>query len=480
MAVAEEKKQAAREQLNNIIRAEKNELAKEYNISSKDIVAMVAKHDGKKTLDFVYRDRILGGDITLSSGMGHGRKEISPEYAQALKEQVEYKRRLSLDARDAYQKAGFTPEKDPEFGHGAKYNEVMADICKKNDERLRTDIGARIRQNVRTLRKNFKDLPKDKESKERQKALIKDAKSEWYAAADADYRAATVGVNTLSQQLDALYKNAHDEIENARAAGADEKDCKISDKTAQNIRDTSKKLAQMRQEQKAAFDMTEKGMSPIAKAVRSISEMLGEAARQAGETGRKGLARIADGVHDMVQKSKTRGKTAFRGMGEKVSQIGQSFNARCYAMDMAIIKEAEKHRQEIIDHYTSKNAERKAARKNLGRNIKTMFTGKNQGREVTVDDIKKAEMEKHLKAIDETIKYYKEDARECLEAYQKTAEKNVMELSELKGNRENAEMGQPGFLKSALNRARTQAEKANKDRIQMENEKPARTGADTR
>ena len=94
----------------------------------------------------------------------------------------------------------------------------------------------------------------------------------------------------------------------------------------------------MRQEQKAAFDKTEKGTSPIAKAARGISGMLGEAARQAGEAGRRGLARIADGVHDMVQKSKTRGKTAFRGMGEKISQIGQSFNAKCYAVDMAMIK----------------------------------------------------------------------------------------------------------------------------------------------
>lgn len=481
-----------------ILREEVKRLSEEYDIQMNDIRFANIDKD-IEAVDIVYSSP-SGDEITLSQMREGEIRPLKEEIKEQTDKEMAYEKELNEQLEKAYEKAGLKPEKsieekhrggkgfdeDRSYKNGAAYKKVCEEIRHEKDAWIAEHIDKiEEKQDIKNIKREFKELPKDKELKSIRKEQIKAVKNRKYEKIKGEIADADKNIEGLKSQLESLYAQARKEIVTARTLGAPEKECRMSLETAEQIKDRTMKLTTERTRKEKALD-TEKAMKSLRKRVwENIKDTGKRGLAVAGNAGRKAIACIADDAHDRNIKAHTRGAIAFRGMDARASQIGQEFNLKCYAADMQRVAELEKEKAKLIaqNRYPDmKKAEKKAARINIARNVKAFFKGKApEGREVTAKDVTQQEKESLIKQLDEDIKYYKDDARECLECVQKSAEKTATKIVEVTGARDSLQMGEKGYLDEALKTARQQATRANADRVKLDrSEKTVDTGEKVR
>ena len=472
MADIEAKNMAQTEKnIAKILKEEIRRLSEKYDIQPNDIRFANLDKD-LKAVDIVYSSP-SGSEITLSQMREGEIRPLKEEIKKQTDIEMQYEKELNSHLREAYEKAG--EKLDESNKNGTVYKSVCEAIRHEHDAYIEEKIGRdeyEIRQDVKNIKQNFKELPKDKGLKAIQKEQIKAVKNRQYEEIDKEIAGADKNIKDLEGQLEKLYQRARKEIVTARTLGAPEKQCTMSLETADMIKDRTMKLTKERARLEKALNAEKQAKSLKGRAWRWLKETAHNGKTVISDSGRKALAMIADEVHNRSAIARTKGVIAYQGMGAKVSQIGRGFNLRCYAADMQRVAELEKAKAKLIAQIKQpdmKKAEKKAARVNISRNIKAFFKGKApEGQEVTAKDIAKAERDRLIEELNEEIRYYKDDARDCLDIVQKNAEKTAESISRTTGARDFLQIGDKGYLDEALKTARQQAAKANAGRVQLD------------
>ena len=225
----------------------------------------------------------------------------------------------------------------------------------------------------------------------------------------------------LKKDLDELYGKLCNETSIARAQGMSEEDKEKIDKLGDDIRKTTLKLKEKQSIYRDRVKATAK------EAVSTKIKGLGNVFRHMGDkliqSGKNALAKMTDGMYKTNVKALTLGKSAYREASFNMTQVYRDWQHTNYSLERGQAKILDTMQKNFSKQYL-KNAERSAAARNIGRNIKTLFTGKKHEQVQARTTLTEPQM-KYIAAIQKTRDEILADAEGHLEKYNRSAENQI-------------------------------------------------------
>lgn len=277
-------------------------------------------------------------------------------------------------------------------------------------------------------------------------------KSEAEKLKDPDRKELKAEVQKLKKELDTLTDKAAHEISVMKAQGGDPIVAeKVSD-TVKRISDKTMDLA------KAQKELRCKTIEAVGNALTKPAKSAAHKIKTLGDkmicSGKEAIARITDRVHLANERSIARVKGAYTSVAHDVTQIHRDWTHINYTLEKAQIRVIDALQKHLVKAYAKKN-ERAAAVKNIGGDLKQLFTGRRHEPIQADQGLNKKQM-KIITDLSRMKDEINKDAETYFASYNRSAVKDLMRMSKATEERNNLGLGEHRTLKGDIEKIKRQ------------------------
>lgn len=291
-------------------------------------------------------------------------------------------------------------------------------------------------------------------------------KAETKAFSSPDRQQLKEEVAKLKSELDKLVDKAGYEVAIMKAQGGNPLE---ADKISDMVKGINDKTLEIKQAQSRLRTDTRKTVAKgISEKIKSIGHGIKSLGDRMVNSGKQAIAKITDTVRLSNERAAAGVESAYTHTLHNVTQIHRNWAHLNYSLEKAQVKLIDSLQKHLIKSY-SKNVYRTAAKKNIKRDLKQLFTGRKQEPVAESKPTLTPKQMDTLNALAQRRDEINKDAETYFAAYAKSAVKDLSRLSQTKEKRDNLGMSKYQNLEADIKRINDQMKKdaanrsANKD-----------------
>lgn len=288
-------------------------------------------------------------------------------------------------------------------------------------------------------------------------------KEEIKKAEDPDRKELKKEIADLKKEIDGLADRVVHETSIMKAQGGDPKECERINSLTKKIGDKTIELAMAQQELRKDTAMAV--ITAPARGTKALAHKISDLGRKMVRSGKEAIAKTIDRVHLANKRATENVKGAYTSVMHDVTQIHRNWKHLNYTFEKAQVHAINSLQKHLVKSYV-KNAERSAAAKNIGSNLKSFFTGRRAESVKAETGLTEkqyaiiASLEKHKESINK-------DAEKYFADYSISAERDMSRINARTESRENLGMKEhrtlAGDIKMIHEQMKKDAENRSKD-----------------